>query len=389
VTQAAAAPGPAPPLRSLLAEALAMLAGAVLLAAAVMADPAWFDRHFVRAFFIPRPLFLGFETAIRASLAIAGAALALVLRPRLGRLAVRPAAELAWGSLRIVIAVVLALWLGELGLSAAFSRAAEQGGPTQEPLRRTEPRLGWVFESSHASRVMQAGRLVDYAFDAHGYRAPSLAQPVDPARPSVLFAGESILAGYGLPWSQTIPARVGAALRLQSANLSVFGYADDQTSMRLAAELPRFAHPVAVVILFAPGLFFRDLDDDRPHLGPGLVWRPAVERWRIESLSRLFMAYRRQDEIEDAAARVRAELQRDVALARARGAQPLVVVPRFDLADPAEQRLREIVLDQAGVPYVEVHLDPAWRLPGDLHPNEKGAQAIAQTIVSRLTPPLS
>ena len=60
---------------------------------------------------------------------------------------------------------------------------------------------------------------------------------------------------------------------MQSANLSVFGYADDQTAMRLAAELPRFAHPAAVVILFSPGLFFRDLDDDRPHLGPGMAWR--------------------------------------------------------------------------------------------------------------------
>src|SRR5258705_2446916 len=28
-------------------------------------------------------------------------------------------------------------------------------------------------------------------------------------------------------------------------------------------------------------LFGRNLDDDRPHLGPGLVWRPAQPHWRL------------------------------------------------------------------------------------------------------------
>ena len=74
------------------------------------------------------------------------------------------------------------------------------------------------------------------------------------------------MSGFGLRWDESIPAQVGAALKTQSANLSVVAYADDQAYMRLATELPQFTSPTAVVILFSPDLFYRDFDDDRPHL---------------------------------------------------------------------------------------------------------------------------
>ena len=373
------------PVRGRIAYALALAAGLALFVAALLAEPDWFDRHFVRAFFIPRQAFLAFETCARVCVGAAGALLVLRLAPAIGRAVARasPGGLLA-GTARIAVSLVLALAIGELGLRAAFSRAAEQGGARAEPLRRPDPRLGWVFQPSRASRVTAGGRSIDYAFDARGYRVPSLRQPVDPAQPSVIFAGESIFTGFGLSWDQTIPARVGAAMGLQSANLGVFGYADDQTHLRLAAELPRFARPRAVVILYSPGLFFRDLDDDRPHLGPGLTLLPPVQRWRIESLTRLFMAYHSQRELEAAAAVVRAELTDDVAMARARGAQALIVVPSFGPEDPVERRLRTEVLDQPGLPYVQVPLDKAWRLPGDLHPDARGARVLADAIVSRL-----
>ena len=72
--------------------------------------------------------------------------------------------------------------------------------------------------------------------------------------PAVLFTGESIIAGYGLNWDESIPAQAGAALKTQSVNMAVFGYANDQAYLRLAAELPRFRKPVAVVSLFIPPL---------------------------------------------------------------------------------------------------------------------------------------
>ena len=373
------------PLRRRLAEAAVALAGAALVALAILADQAWFDRHFVRAFFIPRPVFQGVETSLRLLLAAAGLGAMLVLRPMVGRLAQRvPAAALAGQALRIAVALALAAGLGELGLRAVFSHAAEQGGQRAEPLRRADPRLGWVFAPARVGHASVGGRRIDYAFDPRGYRVASLAQPVDPNRPSIVFAGESILTGFGLRWDETIPARVGAALGLQSANLSVFGYADDQTHLRLAGELPRFSRPVAVVILFSPGLFFRDLDDDRPHLAAGLAWRPAARRWRLETLSRLFAAYHSDAEIARAIDLVHAELRADVDLASARGARALIVVPRLGPEDPIEQTLRRRILDDAALPAVEVEPDPRWRIPGDLHPDARGAQAIAAAIIGRL-----
>src|SRR5882762_7610461 len=52
--------------------------------------------------------------------------------------------------------------------------------------------------------------------------------------PDVLVVtGESIMAGYGLSWDESIPARVGLQLHMQSANMAVFGYATDQSYLRL------------------------------------------------------------------------------------------------------------------------------------------------------------
>ena len=46
--------------------------------------------------------------------------------------------------------------------------------------------------------------------------------------------------------------------------------------------------------------------------------------------------------------------------------------------------LRRRILDEGGVPYVWVELDPAWRLPWDIHPNAHAAHEIAAAIAARL-----
>ncbi len=241
-----------------------------------------------------------------------------------------------------------------------------------------------MFAPARVGHARVGGRLVDYAIDAAGYRVAALDQPVDPARPSLLFAGESVMAGFGLDWRDTVPAQVAAAFRLQPVNMAGVAYADDQVYLRLRRELPRFAHPAGVVVLFSPGFLFRDFVDDRPHLEPGLVRRPAVKRWRLDSLVRFLVPYRSPAAIERRIALVRAELQGEAAMARARDACALVVVPRFGPETPGERRLRERILDGSGVLYVQVELDPAWRVPGDSHPDARGARAIADAVVRRL-----
>jgi hypothetical protein len=149
-------------------------------------------------------------------------------------------------------------------------------------------------------------------------------------------------------------------------------------------ELPRFRRPVAVVSLFMTALFGRNLDDDRPHLGPGLVWLPAEQRWRLASMAKLLVPYRSDEAIERGVTVTREVLRATVDLTRARGATPLIVVPQFGPEEQAEQALRRRILDETGLPYVWVEIDTAWRLPWDRHPNPRAAHAIAAAVTARL-----
>ena len=71
-------------------------------------------------------------------------------------------------------------------------------------------------------------------------------------------------------------------------------------------------------------------------------------------------------------------------LAAARGATPLVLVLQFGPEDAVEQALRRRILDAPGLPCLLVEIDPAWRVPGDVHPDARAARAIAAAVASRL-----
>jgi len=137
-------------------------------------------------------------------------------------------------------------------------------------------------------------------------------------------------------------------------------------------------------MLFSPALFDRNLDDDRPHLGSGLAWMPPENRWRLAALARRVVRYRSADTIERGIATTREILRATVALARRRGAVPLIVVPQFMPELPRERELRLRILDETGLPYVFVALDSSWRVWDDGHPDARGAQAMAKAIAGRL-----
>jgi hypothetical protein len=171
---------------------------------------------------------------------------------------------------------------------------------------------------------------------------------------------------------------------VQTANLAVHGYGNDQAYLRLQTELPHFCRPVAVVSLFMTALFGRNLDQDRPHLGPGLVWLPAEQRSRLSSLAKLLVPYRADTTVERGVTVTREVLRATSELARAHGATPLLVVLQFGHEAQPEQMLRRRILDNASIPYVLVEIDSSWRLPWDRHPNARAARAIATAIQSEL-----
>src|SRR5262249_43214303 len=155
--------------------------------------------------------------------------------------------------------------------------------------------------------------------------------------------------------------------------------------LRLARELPRFRQPIALVSIFMTELFGRNLDDDRPHLAPGLRWLAAVPAPRAMALAGLLVPFRRDTTVDDGVQTTRGALRAIVQLARAREVTALVVIPQFGDDDRVQQALRARILT-SDVPTVVVRLDPDWRLQWDRHPNARAAHAIARAIADRLRP---
>lgn len=308
-----------------------------------------------------------------------------VARRRVGRFAARSPG----GAFRIVAAVVLAILASELVLTRVHLRPSEWLSAADEPQRRPDPRLGWTWVPARIGSKSIGGRKIDYVIDPAGYRVSSVDRPVVPGQPTILFTGESVMFGEGLTYEESIPAQVATMTGIQTANLAVHGYGNDQAYLRLQTELTHFRQPVAVVSLFMTALFGRNLDQDRPHLGPGLVWLPAEQRSRLASLAKLIVPYRADATVERGVRVTQEVLRATSDLARTQGATPLLVVLQFGHEEQPEQRLRRRILDDAGIPYVFVEIDSSWRLSWDRHPNALAAHAIATAITNELRPRLS
>ena len=354
--------------------------GVVCIAIAIGANQRWLDRHFLPSFLWPRHWYTLIETSVRVGVAALGGWVVTGARTRAGRFARREPAL----ALHIGLAIVLAFAAGEIALKYVKLQPAEWLFPDEEPRRRPDPRLGWTFVPSRSGHKTIGGRDITYTFDSHGYRVRSLNEAVDLERPSILFTGESVMVGEGLTWDESIAARVGAAVGMQSANIAVHGYSTDQAYLRLERELPRFRHPVAVVSLFMTGLFGRNLDHDRPHLDPGLVWQPAFPRARLRALAQVFVPYRTNTAIDNGLLVTREVLRATAALAAAHDAMPLILVPQFGHDDERDQALRRTIFEGTGLAYVFVEIDPAWRIPWDRHPDARAARAIAERVAASI-----
>ncbi len=354
-------------------------AGVVFLVAALAANQPWLDRHFLPSFLLPHDLYVRIETAVRIAIASLGVWL-VARRPGAQIIARTPSR-----AFHIFVAAVLALGASELVLRRVHLRPAEWLLPEEEPRRRADARLGWTFEPARTGHNFVGGRPIEYALDASGYRVRSVDDPVDHERPTMLFVGESVMFGEGLTWDESVPAQVGMLTGTQSANLAVHGYGTDQALLRLQAELPRFRRPVAVISIFMTALFGRNLDEDRPHLGPGLVWLPPRQRSRLASLAGLLVPYRRDETVERGIRVTREVLRAMIRAAEARGARPLTVVPHFGAEQPADERIRRRILDDAGVPYELVEINSDWHLAWDRHPDARAARLIASAIARRLS----
>ncbi len=382
---------------AIAARTLTTLAGAALVGWALAADARWAERHVLAAYCATSRG----EWVVARAVPWLAAAVGLIamwkLAPAAGKLAERVSARKHAGPLaRVAVAVVAAVLVGE-GIARGLhdrlmlGARATPGDRDGAPMTRFEPRLGWSYVPGRTTWTRLGGRPIAYAIDGEGDRAASSDDRPDPARPTVLFAGESIAFGYGLPWDETFPYLVGHDLGIQAVNLAVVGYGSDQAHLRVLDALPRFARPLAVVTVFIPDQIARNVDPWRARLGLGpdgaLVAVPASRGPRIAKLLRQLPWH------DDEPLRVTAAILRATAeAARARGAFPLFVVTNYGPACVRDGRdgeawvVEELFVRQ-GLPYVRVDLDPEDLLPGLLerHPSERGTRKIASAVERALS----
>ena len=364
------------------------VAGAAILFLAWRMDGGWTERHFLPAWAYPWETQLRILFWLRLAVAAAGL-IVLLIRPRIARAVLAGRGRQALVTALTSVASVAAAFLVVEGILHTRSwRSTQERWDKEEPLRAPDADYGWTFAGNHAGTVAFHGRTVHYAAGPHGYRIPAPGAAPDLATPTIVFAGESILLGYGLEWPETIPAQVQAITGLQVADMAVNAHAADQTYLRLRRELPRFGKPVAVVIPFVPALFDRNLDTDRPHLDAQLRWHPAdPPSFRLVELARRIVRYRSSAAIAEGTAMTQEVLRRMIGMAQARGARAIVVVPQFLPESQREAQVRRAVLDGGHIPYLLVPIRPEWRFPIDRHPTPQGARVIAEAVASALVAP--
>jgi hypothetical protein len=115
-----------------------------------------------------------------------------------------------------------------------------------------------------------------------------------------------------------------------------------------------------------------------------MTLQPPAPGWRLVTLAKRLVPYRSRREIDDGVRTTQAVYRATLDLARARGAVPIIVVPQVLPEPPRVQAIRRRVLDDAGIPYLLVPLDPRWTIPHNKHPDARGDRAIAEAVVRRL-----
>jgi hypothetical protein len=373
-------------LSSLLGGTLVAVPGALLVGFSVVADARWFDEHWLELYCAVSPSTKVWETLARTVAAIVGlglilASLSIVPRWIAMRNPVRSIRSLA----AIAVAVALALVTSDAVLRWRARKKNSLAEDPKLPPMMIDTSGNYAPVPGTKEVTLPTGR-VEYAIDADGNRSASADRVTDTRAPTVLFAGESITLGWGVPYEKTYPALVGAALGVQAIDLGVTGFSNDQAYLRLRAALDKLSRPVAVVMIAIAQQLERNVSPRRDRLvlsSQRLSLLPASTSWVATSPLRDLLGYHSYEAIPLTHAILRATAEE----ATAKGARPIFVWTNFGppcLGDesgvsPLERSLFD------GIAHLRVEITPDQRLGGwDLHPNEAGHIALAGAVVAAL-----
>lgn len=297
-------------------------------------------------------------------------------------------------TLSVVATTAAALVVCDLALRKVKPRPGAPVVPIQLPAQRRDAQRGWALVASHTSVLTDDGRAISYAVNAKGDRARDENDLPDPARPTILFGGESITLGLGVTWQETYPARVGQRMPYQIVNCAVHGYGGDQTYLRVKQRLLELEHPAAVVTMTLADAIPRDVAGWRDRLQPDgrggfEVVAATPEWWRTSPVRALLF-----DQIVplhgDGAIGIERTFLRAIASeAHARGAYPLVVWTNYQRPclddDRGAPRIEHLVFDDLGVDHVHVDLDPTAIVRSDGHPNPSAHLVLADAVTRALS----
>ena len=378
------------PRARLVAELLVGALGVAALAWAWHADLRYCERHFCAELVANDSYKLGAAYCWRAGAAIVGFLLLFIVRPRAGRWAEsRPPAACMAACGRIGVALALAVVASEVGLRVLhLPRPKDKSGTIEVAIGEPNDRYGWLFTASKATVLDHGGnRKVEYAINAEHDRAPTVDAVPDHSKPSILFVGESLTAGHGLPWEETYPALVGDALGMQVVNLAVHGYGFDQQFLRLYDALPTFQHPVAIVTIFLRYMIDRMAEDTHPHLELGGRHEPMLDPvdgfWHRSALVRAWWITRpyRSDYPLELAARIFRETDR---VARERGATAIFLAPNQNYGSPREDRyLIDELFTRQGLTVIDADFG-YHPLQDDVHPDAASTRRLADLVIASL-----
>ena len=358
-----------------LGQAAVIVAASALLAFTWHCDQAWFDRHV----FLPQQFFIPASRGIvfwSRTMAAASAVFLLLLVPFLPRGA---------SARRLLVAVLLALPAAEGLLRSRMRRLTRpELLEAMDALTAPHPRYGVTLAPSIDRVQPMSGRPIRFRTDREGRRIPGALS--DPALPSLVFTGESMVAGFGLQWDETFPALLGARLHFQVINLASPAYRADQSWMRLKDALPELEHPVAVVGVFMPGLVGRSFAGQRhprarPSPSSGVEVLPAEPATFVErsGMYRLWRhLYWSDAEVEEGLRSLALVLGDMSALAKARGA-PCI----FLITGRTPQWMLHELFEAPALDYVVVEV-PQTELLAEGHPGPAGSIRIADALEARL-----
>jgi lysophospholipase L1-like esterase len=374
-----------------IAEGILGVIGIAWLVIAWRANLRWCERHMMPFYFALTPDLVRSAHLWRCTAFLIGVVFVGVLRPIIGRWVQKLGGREALAtSARYGVAIFFALGVSELGMrhfNWPRASAAEQI-PAELRIAQPDNRYGWVFVGPGRTEIHRDNRVVNYDINADHNRASAVTDLPDPSKPTILFAGESITAGFGLEWDETFPALVGAALDAQVVNLGMHAYANTQSFARLADALPRFEHPIAIISMFLASILMRMDSYDHPHLvfhadDTFDLFPPPHPFWKdlhlLQVAANLVPYNPHADETLALAAKI---FKRTADLANARGAKIIFVGPRFGESRGDAYLIDELFTKQS-LPFLDVDVGPE-RLPNDVHPAQAGTRKIADAIVAAL-----